>query len=303
MNLFRLVAAAIFVVFGRRLNLGSEAPALYVWFSFGYLATVLALGFPDAARRIGLDRLITLQVLLDILFLTLLMATSGGYRSGLPVLMLVAVAGAGLVGEGRMVLFYAAAATLAVLVENGWRLVDGRLAVDFFAVGVVCIGFFSVALAGRLLAVRALSNESLAAERGLALAKQQAVNERIIRDMNDGVVVLDSAGVIRQSNPQAQHLLERPLAVGARLDQLAPELAEGVRASSAAGAQQVWVQSGRLLRCRALGAGDGGDTLVYLEDFEEIQRQTQQVKLAALGRLTASMAHEIRNPLSAVIHA
>src|SRR5690606_26044449 len=106
-----------------------------------YLATVLALGFPDAARRIGLDRLITLQVLLDILFLTLLMATSGGYRSGLPVLMLVAVAGAGLVGEGRMVLFYAAAATLAVLVENGWRLVDGRLAVDFFAVGVVCIGF------------------------------------------------------------------------------------------------------------------------------------------------------------------
>lgn len=303
LNLFRLIAAALFVVFGRALNLGNEAPNLFIGCALSYLGVVLALGFPDAVRRIGLDRLITLQVLLDIVFLTVLMGTSGGYRSGLQVLMLVALAGAGLVGEGRMVLFYAAAATVAVLVENGWRLVGGRFAVDFFAVGVVCIGFFSVALAGRLLAVRALSNESLAAERGRALAKQQAVNERIIRDMNDGVVVLDSAGRILQSNPQARVLLERALQEGVSLAQVAPELAEGVAASLASAAQPVWVHSSRQLRCRALGAGQEGDTLVYLEDFEGIQRQTQQIKLAALGRLTASMAHEIRNPLSAVIHA
>ena len=307
LNLFRLVTAAVFAVFGTALGLGREAPSLFFGLALGYLLTVLALGFPDAARRLGLERLISLQVLLDILFLSLLMAVSGGYRSGLPVLMMVVLAGAGLVGEGRMVLFYAAMATLAVLVENGWRMVADSQPVDFFAVGLVCIGFFGVGLAARLLAVRALSNESLAAERGLALAKQQAVNERIIEDMSDGVVVLDGAGRVRQSNPQARALLGSTLPDQGAFAKLAPELAAGVEESRVTGGRPVWVTCGRLLRCRALGAGlgtvEGGDTLVYLEDFEEIQRQTQQVKLAALGRLTASMAHEIRNPLSAVTHA
>src|SRR5574338_171196 len=282
---------------------GQDAPSLFFGLAIAYLGVVLGLGFPDAVRLIGLERLITLQVLLDILFLSLFMAASGGYRSGLPMLMMVVLAGAGLVGEGRMVVFYASVASLAVLVENGWRLMLGKGGTDFFAVGVVCTGFFGVALAGRLLAVRALSNASLAAERGLALAKQQAVNERIIRDMNDGVVVLDGAGRVRQSNPQARALLGSTLPEHAALADLAPELAAGVEKSRAGRSQPTWVQCGRLLRCRALGAGDSGDTLVYLEDFEEIQRQTQQIKLAALGRLTASMAHEIRNPLSAVTHA
>jgi two-component system sensor histidine kinase PilS (NtrC family) len=303
LNLFRLIMAAVFAVFGTTLGLGLEAPALFVGLAVAYLVMVLVLGFPDAARRIGLERLITLQVLLDILFLSLAMWVSGGYRSGLPMLMMVVLAGAGLVGKGRMVLFFAAVATLAVLVENGWRAARGFGGADFFAVGVVCIGFFGVAVAGRLLAVRAMANESLAAERGRALAKQQAVNERIIQDMNDGVVVLDGQGHVLQSNPQAQALLGSTLPVRSGLRDLVPELAAGAAESLAGGGQPVWVKCGRLLRCRALGAGEGGDTLVYLEDFEDIQRQTQQVKLAALGRLTASMAHEIRNPLSAVTHA
>ena len=303
LNLFRLVVAAVFAAFGTSLGLGQDAPSLFFGLAIGYLAVVLALGFPDAVRLIGLERLITLQVLLDILFLSLFMAASGGYRSGLPMLMMVVLAGAGLVGEGRMVVFYAAVATLAVLVENAWRITVGKGGTDFFAVGVVCTGFFGVALAGRLLAVRALSNASLAAERGLALAKQQAVNEHIIRDMNDGVVVVDGAGRVRQSNPQASALLGSPLPEQAALAELMPELAAGVEKSLATEGQPTWVQCGRLLRCRALGAGASGDTLVYLEDFEEIQRQAQQIKLAALGRLTASMAHEIRNPLSAVTHA
>lgn len=303
LNLFRLIMAAVFAVFGTTLGLGHEAPGLFVGLALAYVAAVLVLGFPDAARRMGLERLITLQVLLDIFFLSMMMGVSGGYRSGLPMLMMVVLAGAGLVSKGRMVLFYAAITTLVVLVENGWRVSRGTDGTDFFAVGVVCIGFFGVASAGRLLAVRALANESLAVERGRALAKQQAVNERIIRDMNDGVLLVDHAGRVRQGNPQAQALLGSSLPEGAALADLSPELAAGVGESLAEDGTPVWVKCGRLLRCRALGAGDEGDVLVYLEDFEGIQRQTQQVKLAALGRLTASMAHEIRNPLSAVTHA
>jgi two-component system sensor histidine kinase PilS (NtrC family) len=43
--------------------------------------------------------------------------------------------------------------------------------------------------------------------------------------------------------------------------------------------------------------------LVFLEDVGRIKERAQQLKLASLGRLTASIAHEIRNPLSAIGHA
>lgn len=307
-NLFRLVVAGLFVVTGRELNLGNEHPGLFFGASIAYLAAVLALGFPDAVRRLGFDRLVTLQVLIDVVLLTAIMWTSGGFRSGMPVLMMIVLAGAGLVAEGRMVLFLAAAATVAVLGENGWRYVVDGTPGDFLQVGITCIAFFGIALVARLLALRAKANASLAEERGEALLKQQAVNERIIRDMRDGVIVLGPDGVVRQANPQARALLGLQGVEGQAL--------EGIDAAFADCREQCCGPDGRLmrlgparrlLRCRVVEAdGDhagSGDALIYLTDFEDIQRQMQQLKLAALGRLTASMAHEIRNPLSAVTQA
>ncbi|MCK2087380.1 PAS domain-containing sensor histidine kinase [Thauera aromatica] len=327
LNLFRLVIAGLFLVAGRELGLGSENPSVFRLAALGYLGAVLALGFPDAMRRFGSERVILLQVVVDVLALSAIMWVSGGYRSGMPVLMMVVLAGAGLVFAGRMVLFFAALATLAVLLENAWRLAAGRQSVEFFQVGLFCAGFFGIALVARLLALRAQANASLAAERGEALANQQAVNEHIIRDLPDGVIVVDAGGRIRQANPRAVELLgmapaealegrvlvELDAAFGPALSRGGTE--DGGEAEAGTGTLQAAVPgrmlrstvSGRLLRCRAVAGASAsaaaGDTLLYLTDFEDIQRQLQQIKLAALGRLTASIAHEIRNPLSAVIQA
>ncbi|MHB1372454.1 MAG: sensor histidine kinase [Thauera sp.] len=313
LNFFRLLLAGLFLVAGHELGLGSEAPRLYHVIAIGYLGAVLALGFPDAARRFGFERTVAMQVVVDVLALSLIMWVSGGYRSGIPALIMVMLAGAGLIAEGRMVLFTAALATLAVLIENTWRLVAGGQSVDFLQVGIFCAGFFGIALVARLLALRASANASLAAERGVALAKQQAVNEHIIRDMRDGVIVVDARGRILHANPQAVALLGMTHSSVEGLDGLAlgdldaafePMLQPGVAAE---GRLLRVGPAGRLLRCRAVageaGSAAAGDTLLYLTDFEDIQRQLQQIKLAALGRLTASMAHEIRNPLSAVTQA
>jgi two-component system sensor histidine kinase PilS (NtrC family) len=308
LNFFRLVIAGLFLVAGRDLNLGSDEPRLFTLVALIYLGAVLALGFPDAARRLGLDRLITLQFVIDIAVLVIIMWASGGYRSGMPVLIMVILAGAGLVAEGRMVLFFAALATVAVLTENVLRVYNDGAAADFLQVGVVCIGFFGIAIVSRLLALRAKSNAALAAQRGDALVRQQAVNEHIIRDMQDGVLVLGGDGVVRQANPRAAALLGVATLEGIALTLIDDRLDAGrLRAAGPKGIVHRAGAAGKLLRCRAVGADadgkDDGDTLIYLTDFEEIQKQIQQFKLAALGRLTASMAHEIRNPLAAVMQA
>ncbi len=307
-NLFRLVIAGMFLVAGRELGLGVESPRLFAGVSLAYLGAVLLLGFPDAARRLGLERLIALQVVIDILALTAILWISGGYRSGMAVMMMVYLAAAGLVAEGRMVLFFAALATVLVLLENTWRHFLGPSPTDFLQIGIVCIGFFAIAMTSSLLARRAKANEWLAVQRGEALGRQQAVNERIIEDMQDGVVVLGADGRVRQANPRASALIGVELQTGMRLADLDAGF-EALRRRGAAGSSVLerLGPAGKLLRCRIVGArgddGLSGDTLLYLTDFEEIQKHIQQLKLAALGRLTASIAHEIRNPLSAVTQA
>lgn len=307
-NLFRLIVGGLFVVAGREIDLGSYHQFVYNAASFGYLGAVLALGFPDMQRRFGIDRVILVQVVVDVCLLTAIMWASGGYRSGVPVLMMVILAGAGLVAEGRAVLFFAALTTVLVLGENVWRFLKGAQPADFFQVGMACIGFFGIAIVARLLALRAKANASLAAERGQALAKQQAVNERIIRDMQDGVIVVGEDGHARQANPQASALLGLRAVEGLALVDVDPAFNELLACGGAVDSRLLRLgPGGRLLRCRTvcgeLGSAAVGDTLIYLTDFEEVQRQMQQLKLAALGRLTASMAHEIRNPLSAVTQA
>ncbi len=313
-NLFRLIIAAVLLVLGTRIGLGSEAPKLFWFAALFYVAAVLALGFPDAENRIGFQRLITIQGFMDMLILSIVVWTSGGYRSGIPVLMMIVLAGSGLLAEGRVVLFMASLATIGVLTENVWRAYASHDAADFFQVALVCISFFIIAIVARLLAQRALTNASLAEARGAALARQEAINAHIIRDMRDGIIVLRADGIVRQANPSAcmllgqDHMEDRPLA------DIAPALAEYCRAVADAdeAGQLIQLEQVRhLLRCRVAGrvsggedgAGDEGDMLIFLTDLEDIQRRMQQLKLVSLGRLTASMAHEIRNPLSAVTQA
>jgi two-component system sensor histidine kinase PilS (NtrC family) len=308
-NLFRLIIASFFLVVGSRLGLGIEAPSLFWAATLAYVFVILLLGFPDA-ERYGFDRLVTLQGVVDVTVLSTILWTSGGFNSGIPVLMMIMLAGSGLVAEGRSVLFMAALATIAVLVENLWRAYPGPNGMagagDFFQIGLTSAAFFGIAIVARLLAQRVRVNASLAAARGLALAQQEAINAHIIRDMRDGILVLGPDGVVRQANPSACTLLGQPRIEGRPLADIDAGLAEFCRAGADEVGQLIQLGPARnLLRCRVAvgGGGTAGDMLIFLTDMKDLQRRMQQLKLASLGRLTASMAHEIRNPLSAVTQA
>ena len=252
---------------------------------------------------------LTFHVLVDVLALALLMHASGGLRSGLGTLLLVTLAGAGLVGEGRLVLFYAALATLAVLFEQTFRAFHSSAeAADFFQAGLLSAGFFAIAISARLLARRVLANEELAQRRGRELRNQTLVSQRIIEEMQDGVLVVDRGGNIQQRNPRAEQLLGLRRGEASSLHAVSPSVAQAFGVWCEQGGEAAILgratASGADVRVRfAATASSERDVLVFVEDMGRLQEQARQLKLAALGRLTAGIAHEIRNPLSAISHA
>lgn len=272
------------------------------------LSTVVAVVLAYRHRRHSSAQL-TASVLTDIAVMTLLIHIGGGLGSGLGSMLLVTLAGAGLVGEGRLVLFYAAMASLAVLIEQSVRALLGDFdTAAFFHAGVFSTGFFAIAISARLLARRVIANEELARQRGLELGNQMLISQRVIEEMQDGILVLSRDGQVKQSNPQAAKLLALDLRDQRSLSACAPGLVgrfgdwcrspydEAVLVSVSATGMDV---QARFIRT----ASSERDVLVILEDVGRLREQAQQLKLAALGRLTANIAHEIRNPLSAITHA
>jgi len=313
-NFYRIAVAAIFLlsalIFGDALSLGSHDLVTFTYASVVYLAlaVVFHVALQRAPARFNLQ--LTLHVFVDVVAIVVLMYASSGIRSGLGVMLLISLAGAALVSRGTLMLFYAALASIAVLLEQSyWVLVQDSSTANYLQPGLLSIGYFATALITNRLARRLILNERLARQRGADLADQLRINRLVIRDVQDGVLVVDANGLVHLHNPRAVDLLGRVVPELSQVEDFSEELAQRLAAWRAGhGASSVnmrFTESGRLVRGRFVSAGVAGGSfsLVFLEDLSKLQEQAQQLKLAALGRLTASIAHEIRNPLSAITHA
>jgi two-component system, NtrC family, sensor histidine kinase PilS len=313
-NLYRAVVAAVFLVgvqvYPETLNLGSHDHLVFEYVSAAYLALAVLFHLIQHKWRVYFNVQLTLHVITDIVALTLLIYASGGIRSGLGIMPLVSLAAAALVSRGTLMLFYAALASIAVLLEQVyWVLVFDAGTASFLQPGLLSIGYFATALITNRLAQRLIMNERVARQRGEDLANQLRINQLVIQDVQDGVMVIDPNGLVRQQNRQLSVLLGHPAPELDQIEEYSAELAallEAWRAGNGLSSVTLRLsENGRLVRARFVPAGlaGGSFTLVLLEDLSKLQEQASQLKLAALGRLTASIAHEIRNPLSAITHA
>lgn len=313
-NFYRLSLAAVFLlaalVYGDLLNLGSHERNQFLLTAGAYMGA--AIFFQAALRKwpVYFDLQLTIHVLTDILCLTLMMYASGGGRSGIGVMLLISLAAAALVSGGALMLFYAALASIALLLEQSyWVLIHDVSTANYFQPGLLAIGCFVTALITNQLAQRVIMNERVARQRGTDLANQLRINQLVIRDVQDAILVVDSNGLVRLQNPAIADLLGRPAPELDQIENYSPELASCLlQWRDSDGSSTVTLAfpgSGKQVRARFVAAGvEGGSfALVFLEDQSRIQEHAQQLKLAALGRLTANIAHEIRNPLSAITHA
>jgi len=294
---------------------GTLNPQLYVIVAWIFLATNLVLLALIKTRFVSNQATLFAVFFVDILAITVLSDTSGGMSSGLPILLVVTAAcSAILINSGTIATLIAALCVIAILSDT-IRLINEQYLdiASLLPAGLLGILIFAVSLLLQFIARRVGRAEELARKRAADLINLQRLNEQIVQHLQMGILLVEHNDGVRIMNQAATRLLDperaAPLEQGMPLARYQDELASQF---------QRWRQSGTHLpqpikvsetapqiiaNFRALDDSGTGDALVFIEDYSPVTQQAQSLKLASLGRLTASIAHEIRNPLGAVSHA
>ncbi|XWO49970.1 PAS domain-containing protein [Stutzerimonas stutzeri] len=248
--------------------------------------------------------------LVDVTLLAALFYFAGGTPSGIGNLLIIAVAIANILFHGRSGFFIAAVASTGLIYLTFYLSLNDTAAssqyVQAAALGTLC---FAAALLVQGLTKRLQVSETLARQRAEEVANLEALNAQILQRMRTGILVLDPHERVLLANQGALELLGQESLTGERLAPRCPEIIKGLHR---------WRENPTLRPSNFKATPDGAtlqpsfatlqhgvkqDTLVFLEDISQIAQKAQQLKLASLGRLTASIAHEIRNPLGAISHA
>ena len=317
LNLYRLTVPPVLLVVaaltGRALAPGSAFPFLFyftltAWFGTGVLCILLLKG-----RWPSLHAQAILHIGCDVLAVTLLLIASAGAASGIGLLLILPVAAVSVLLPARTAATIAAVGALLVL---GQQLLVALLGLTDFSdlppAGLLGAVIFFAALAAVPLARRLRETEALVRQRDIDLANLAGLSQYVVERLRESLVVVDENDRIRLINESARQILGGEAAPNALLGEVSPRLLY-LLATWRQGPPDAETSGGDLLAADGLreihphfaplGQARPAPVLVFLEDRTALDDRIQQTRLAALGRLSASIAHEIRNPIGAISHA
>jgi two-component system sensor histidine kinase PilS (NtrC family) len=318
-NIYRIVLPLVLLVssVGPSLTLlGVLDPSLFIQVCTAYAIFGIAFTFftPTRLRVVKDSHILTGSLIIDIFTITVLTYSSGGMISGLGLLLLVTVASGSILIRGRISTFLAAVAALCLIYSELYL----ALSLDNPASQIVQTGILGAILFATSLFIQTLTNSIyktaiLADKQASDIIDLEKLNNEIIQRMRIGVVVVNTTHQIVNMN-SAAHSILLPILVADEVPEEHPyklpaalfEQLELWKINSKRQPQSIIIpKSSRQIQLNFsfLNPESDSDVLVFLEDNRQIVQRVRQMKLASLGRLTASIAHEVRNPLGAISHA
>jgi two-component system sensor histidine kinase PilS (NtrC family) len=317
-NLYRvLVAAGLLVLaqfaemrtsFGVR-HAGEFTPICVAWLAAGFMLVLIRRRYWPNTQLLSLA-----HVLIDSAGIGAILWATGGVASGLGILLILPVGAMAVLATNLHAIFLAALASIVLLLQQVASYIGGAAQPgDFVIAGVLGAVVFLVALLVRPLTNRLSESEALLRRQEVDLANLAQLSQYIVQHLRESIIVVDEDDRIRLINESAAQMLGDHTAwPGALLGEVSPRLLfllttwRGHSDVSARGPGTLAAADGaRVIQPHfaALGAGSRTPVLIFLEDTGLLAERVQQSKLAGLGRLSASIAHEIRNPVGAMSHA
>ncbi|MES2661832.1 MAG: ATP-binding protein [Pseudomonadota bacterium] len=282
---------------------------LYMTVSSCYLLICIFSLMPLKDRPKMLYWLTFAHLTIDILAINILSYASGGLNSQVNMLQVVSIAAGGILFAGRLATFLAAMATLAIFFQH--LLITLQTGTGDFlnlSIGLLGMTFFGTSLLSQYVSRLQQSSESQAQKQAAQLQRLESLNELIIQRMQTGILLIDTRGRVILSNRSAHQMLGNPnqlLILQAHAPRLWRAYLEWNQNN-----QHKKVPFREKTTCPIINASFSRLTptaedfvIIFMDDEIKVRQQAEHLKLASLGRLAGSIAHEIRNPLGAISHA
>lgn len=296
--------------------LGALNSTLFIQVSTAYVGfgILIILFFSSIRKLVDGQHLLAGTLIVDILSTTLIIYSSGGIASGLGLLVIVTTASGSILIRGRISTFLAAIAALSLIYSELYiALSIENPPNQFVQTGILGAILFATSLYIQAATDRIYRTALLADEQAQSITDLEKLNNEIIQRMRTGVVVVNHDLEIVSMNSAARAtllpILTEVSTTSANSYYLPKQLQEQLefwRINPKRQPQPIRIPNSPKqvqVNFAFLRPDVESDILIFLEDNRQIVQRVRQMKLASLGRLTASIAHEVRNPLGAISHA